>query len=435
MGNERIINSTKELCDLITWTWNHEKFSLNINSYVFKIDVDILQCLRENIEIDITPEHIFMLSFDNCVFEETFTFNWTVLDKVSFNKTIFKKDTFFSGAVFKGESVFDKAVFKMGTYFNGTVFENNTTFTDTVFEQKVSFLNSHLDGKIRFYRTLFKGDTNFDNSKFKDLADFWNATFYHKTIFHKTDFWETTVFSTTTFKENVLFTYTLINKLVIFRDTNFEKGLDLSLAIISGQISIFNINLSDFMDVKDTNDVEEFENNVSEKGVITRKNKRETFRILKMQLMSIQNNIDALHYYSFEMKSFEKQLHQDIFENKLYKNSLPNYLVLKLNRFSNKNGTSWLRGIVFTSLVGYLFFYLSIIATENYVVGFQNFNIDDFEKCFKYFFIFMLPTHNINYMDVENPTWLFYVIDFLGRIFVSYGIYQTIQAFRKYKSK
>ena len=435
MKNDRIIKSTKELSDLITWTYNHEKFSIIISDYVFKIDIDISKCIRENIEIDLTPEHIFSLSFDNCVFKGTFTFNWTVVDNVSFNKTIFENKTFFSGAVFKGGVRFDNAVFKMDTYFDGTVFENDTTFIDTVFEQNVSFINSHIDGKIRFYRTLFKGDTNFNNSKFKDLADFWNATFFRKTIFYKTDFWETTVFSTTTFKENVLFTYTLINKLVIFRDTNFEKGLDLSLAIISGQTSIFNINLSDFKDVKDTNDVDEFENNVSEKGVITRKNKRETFRILKMQLMSNQNNIDALHYYSFEMRAFEKQLDQDIFENKIYKNSIQNYFILILNRYSNKYGTSWWTGFLFTSFMGCLFFYLSLITTKNYVLGIPYFNLDDFEKCVKYFFMFMLPIHNINYMDAEKPTFLFYVFDFFGRIFVSYGIYQTIQAFRKYKSK
>jgi len=46
------------------------------------------------------------------------------------------------------------------------------------------------------------------------------------------------------------------------------------------------------------------------------------------------------------------------------------------------------------------------------------------------FFIFLLPTHKIT--DIfSKPLWYHYLIDILGRIFVGYGIYQTVAAFRK----
>ena len=412
MSNEKIIKSKEDFKKIISWSYNHEKLSINVSKYVFKIEVNLLECIRDNIDVGLTTDHIFGLSFYECVFEEAFIFDWTIFGVASFNKTIFKKNANFSRTVFKSDS----------------------TFVDSVFEQGVSFDNTCFESKIRFYRTKFKGVADFNNTKFKNLADFWSAIFYSTTIFYKTDFLGTTVFSTTTFNENVLFTYTLIKELIILRDTKFEKGLDLSLAIISGKTNIFNIKLHDYQDVSDTNDIEEFEDNVSEKGVITRKNKRETFRIIKNQLMLNQNNIDAIYFYSIEMKSYAKQLHQEIFNEKIFKNIL-DYFVLKLNWLSNKNGVSWGRGIIFTFLAGCLFLYLSIISTECYFIDFRIINSVDFLKCFKYFFIFILPTHNANFLDAENPTKLFYLFDFLGRIFVSYGIYQTIQAFRKYKSK
>lgn len=60
---------------------------------------------------------------------------------------------------------------------------------------------------------------------------------------------------------------------------------------------------------------------------------------------------------------------------------------------------------------------------------------------FDYYVQSILPTHSFNYLtDGDNEDMVkhelekgYYAIDFLGRIFVGYGIYQTIQAFRKYK--
>ncbi len=46
----------------------------------------------------------------------------------------------------------------------------------------------------------------------------------------------------------------------------------------------------------------------------------------------------------------------------------------------------------------------------------------------------MTPTHKIEYLENEKPKTFFYTWDFFGRAFVSYGIFQTIQAFRKFKT-
>ena len=362
--------------------------------------------------VELTPEVINIVSFTNCIFEQNFIFEWPVTLDAYFDNTVFKQDVSFKNNIFK----------------------QDVSFANSVFEKSVSFCNSSFKRKARFYGAIFKGETDFNNTKFDDLADFRNATFCRKTIFYKTDFCGTTVFSSASFKENVLFTYTRIDKLLIIRDTNFTKGMDLSLAIISGRTSIFNIYISDFEDIPDTDDVSEFDENVSRRGIITRKNKRETFRILKNQLMINQNNIDALTFSSLELKAYTKQLHQDILSKK-WNNTLQNYIILKFNWLSNKHGTSWGHGVVFTLLVGLLFFYFSTIATEKYVFSFSGINVTDFESCVINYLKFMLPTHSSDYMISANPKVFFYLWDFIGRIFVSYGIYQTIYAFRKFKIK
>ena len=79
------------------------------------------------------------------------------------------------------------------------------------------------------------------------------------------------------------------------------------------------------------------------------------------------------------------------------------------------------------------FFNLTILASGVYSYSFDYFKWVNINENIKLFITFLLPTHNFDFLNTEINCSLFYFFDFLGRIFVSYGIYQTIQAFRKYK--
>lgn len=364
-------------------------------------------------DIDAGSLDYFVVNFANCIFE----------GKVSFSNSHFAD----------GKNTFDNTTFKDEVTFNGVYFEGNSSFYKTSFEKDVSFENSIFSKKVRFYKTKFHKRTNFDNSKFNDLADFWNTEFFEYVIFYKSDFLGTTVFSRTEFHGNVLFTYSLIDKVIIFRDNIFSKGLDLSLAIIAGELSIFDIKLSDFKDIPDTNNVEDYESNVSENGIITRKNKRETYRIIKNQLTKQNNNIDSLKYYSLEVKTYSEQLKHEIFKERKWRKSCQNYIILLLNELSNKHGASSWRGVKFTLIISVVFFNFALFSTGNFIFDIYNFNYSDLSEIFKYYFVFLLPTHNPDFMQHENPSMFFYIWDFVGRVFISYGIYQTIQAFRKFK--
>ena len=309
----------------------------------------------------------------------------------------------------------------------------SASFKGTVFEKGASFDNSYFERKARFIGTKFKGEASFSNTRFGDLVDFWGAEFSKPTIFYKTDFLGVTVFSTTTFYENVLFTYTLIDKVLILRGTNFKKGLDLSLTVLNGSLSTFDIRLNDFRTVSDTEIEEDYEELISKKAEIPEKNKRETFRILKKELQNQGNFFDALIYSSLETHTYFNQTKKKLLKRNSW-NIIQDYLILQFNYYSNKNGKSWTRGILFTVLAGALFTYLSVISTETYCIGFNKMNWADLRQGMIFFFYSLLPTHDIDYLKDLNPTAWFYAWDFIGRTIIAYGIYQTVQAFRKFKS-
>lgn len=302
-----------------------------------------------------------------------------------------------------------------------------------VFNKEVDFYNSIFENKARFHETEFKNNISLNNVIFKDLADFWSAQFHFKTIFYKTDFLGTTVFSTTIFHKNVLFTYSLIDKIIIFRGTEFKEGLDLAVSILSGNLSPFDIRIEDYESENDVNNDKVYEDYISNKGIIVNKNKRETFRILKTYFLKNNNSIDYLKYSTLEQKTYQVQLKSKVSKNLMIKKHIEDYIILGLNYISNRHGKSFMWGISFTFIVGFIFFYFSLIATENFSFGFKEMKWKVFYKSVKYYFTFMTPTHKVNYLDAEKPKTFFYIWDFVGRAFVAYGIYQTVQAFRKFK--
>ncbi|TRX22026.1 hypothetical protein [Flavobacterium franklandianum] len=99
--------------------------------------------------------------------------------------------------------------------------------------------------------------------------------------------------------------------------------------------------------------------------------------------------------------------------------------ILLLNWLSNDNGRSWFRGVIFTLSIAFLFFLLYF-----HFIGI----VFCFEDHFKDYIIFItsFPKLELETYSCENNYWEVKLIIFVARIFVSYGIYQTITAFRKY---
>ena len=303
-------------------------------------------------------------------------------------------------------------------------------FDNCNFTKTLNLNNCKFEKNAKFWNSTFN-DIDFHNTTFKGLADFWSCTFNKKIIFYKTDFLGTTVFSAATFNDAVLFTYTSITKVIIFRGTTFKNGIDLSQAIISGNISLHDLRIEKYKAVANTNDNIVYENYIIEDGIIPFANKRETFRLIKQTYSKNGNEIDSLEFRKREQYTFFVETLHNLKKGNKIGISLQNIFILTFNFISNFFGVSWFVGFLFICFFGGFFFLKSIIE----ILGYEftlNYNEWEWEH-FKYFFEFLNPTHKVDYIQKENLNNSFYGYDFGGRIFVSYGIYQFIQAFRKYK--
>lgn len=108
-------------------------------------------------------------------------------------------------------------------------------------------------------------------------------------------------------------------------------------------------------------------------------------------------------------------------------------ILLFLNKNSNDFGASWMVGVNFTILVG-LITYLPILGYlyQNNCISFD-LSINSLGNFFQNFGEILNPLKwtNLCLFNTEPTGWI-YVWIFIGRIFIGYGYYQTIQAFRKY---
>ncbi|WP_127139860.1 pentapeptide repeat-containing protein [Flagellimonas marinaquae] len=314
--------------------------------------------------------------------------------------------------------------------------ESNLHFDNCQFNG-VDAENKHLSGKIRFRECHFYNWVNFRNTTFYELADFWRSIFYPPTIFFKTEFIGTTVFSATTFKENVLFTYSLIDKLILFRGTKIEKGFDISTAIRSGEMGIFDFHVQDFKSLNKKLDEEAYERAIAQNAEIPIKNKRETFRILKQEHISQNNVVHSIEYKTLENETYLKENISKLLRGESIVSCVSNLFVLSLNWLSSRFGVSYFQAAFFTLIFGGLFYYFTILSTSKYEMA-MNFDWNIFYENIPTYSSYLLPTHRFDFLGEEFGdkysfnNW-FYFFDLFGRIVTGYGIYQTIQAFRKFR--
>ncbi len=188
-----------------------------------------------------------------------------------------------------------------------------------------------------------------------------------------------------------------------FLNTNFENFNE----IIIAESNISNISFSNYFF-----HISSFSRNPKMGyGIKNKKDNNNNLRKIYNQLKKTAFNkgeIDA----AFKFQALEyKYLFR---EKSIYK--LDKFLLL-LNYISNDNGYSWFRGIIFTLTISFITFTIYCKYTD-ISISFQNFIL----------YISSFPKLQIN----EAFSWKIELITWIGRIFIGYGIYQTIAAFRKY---
>ncbi|MBZ9627441.1 hypothetical protein LB450_04950 [Psychroflexus sp. CAK1W] len=352
-----------------------------------------------NIEFEFSISELFKNRFKGLGIKPT--------DKIEFINILFRKKFIFT----------NKEFFKPTLDFIKCYFNFSPSFRDKVFENKIKFKLCDFE---RFYM---------NNTTFKEYLEFYNCRFFEKAIIIKCSFDDNVVFTKSNFHGNCLFTYSSFEKLGIFSRAKFHDenkkptALDLSQTIINGQLVFFETVLGNYKAFKIDSDSTNYDKTINDGDVIPMQNKRETFRIIKDQLLQQNNIIEAEKYGKLEKQTLLEEKNLDaIYEDdvlKTFKILLSDYFVLKLNKYSNNFKTSWLYAFIFTLSVAFI--------SHSFLSISKNYEFDDFIKLIK-----LINITDFSFYEEVDSTEL-YIVYFLAKISIGFGIYQLIQAFRKYK--
>ena len=105
-------------------------------------------------------------------------------------------------------------------------------------------------------------------------------------------------------------------------------------------------------------------------------------------------------------------------------------IILWLNKNSNSFGTDWVVGINFTLLIALISSMIILSMTPHIVFSFDTEGIENFIRTLVEI-LNITEWADIKILNKEPNTWQ-YILMFFSRIFIGYGYYQTIQAFRKF---
>ncbi|WP_417443402.1 hypothetical protein [Joostella sp.] len=407
-------------------------------------------------------------NFSNIIFKggeyESIYFYGTFNNSISFDKKIKNEYLFFESAIFKSRIDFNEGKFKyINLYrssFHGLVMFNGFNYLDNL-EKDISIKNltihsSYFEKDVRV-SVLKINSLNLSNNNFKQILNINN----HNSNDNNLQYSHAKIISLTGSNLGNIIIENIFADITI-SDFNFGniyfKNIDLHTLYINqfhnkGNISFTNIHSGIYLVIQDSimgnfnllnEDLNMFNEliiaNSNLKGIEISiypkkirsfssnpkigygiKNKSKNNQNLKnvynqlKQIAKSNGDIDPMNKYkSLELRKL----------NKTKRISFDSILLL-LNWVSNNNGQSWFRGVLFTLIVAFLFFLLYL---NNLGVPI---NINEHYKDY-ISFISSFPKLQLEKYSELNKLWNVSLVIWLSRVFVSYGVYQTISAFRKY---
>lgn len=319
--------------------------------------------------------------------------------------------------------------------FNGCIFEKEFSVCQSKFNSNIEFKNCQFKEKLQFEKSEFLGSVNFNE---KNL--FFDDIIVYDCVFVR----DVTFDSLGTYRQRIWFEMSKINSIISFQSKVINSlqfnmcvfSIDSSVRITgvncSGEIRFVDSAIEGVIALQDINiETLSFLDTIITGNLLESKLKiktipdRYTACLLKHQSIKRNNFIDALSYKSKELSLYKKEL-------KDRKHSAE-IILLWLNTASNNNGLSWLRGVGFTIFVAILFFwainYVGINNARIFVIDWR------FERFGDVWGQFLEMFNLINYREKFEPLTLNEwgaTLVMLSKIFIGYGIYQTISAFRKF---
>ncbi|WP_067030989.1 pentapeptide repeat-containing protein [Allomuricauda sp. CP2A] len=302
-------------------------------------------------------------------------------------------------------------------------FEFLASFSNSIFHN-ASFLHNTFNNEVKFYRMQLTYDSHGSARSFNDCK-------FESAYFNEVNFGERCFFNGSMFKNSVLFVHCKnlentkadFSGCIFYKDAFFNYSEFNSLTIKNSQfMGITSFENTKFQEI-------EFERNIFEKAahfdgieVDNLENcNRKTLRTIKQELQRTENRIDYNIFKAAELNAYKKELSPDRWKE---------IFILWINNISSKHGLDWLRSSIFTLIIA-LLFYVFYFLTENYSLDFSVTN-ESLNHFIKGYFKFLLPTYKPPFQNGLS-LWFQYLPFILGKIFIAYGIYQTIQAFRKFR--
>lgn len=370
---------------------------------------DFLSTIQYN---EFSPRYDY--NFDRCVFHKKADFS-----RARFNRSLFLIEISIKNTVFKKEFV-----------FTNCKCEYDISFSDTIFKSCCDFSNSEFLNKARFYNAKFYDTASFTNTKFRDLADFYSVDFFYAQQFHLTDFLGIAVFSNVTFHKQVQFLYNKIsqNSVISFESAKFKQALDISRSNFWCKLHFWGAEIDVnppemWLYANDRMDKQLFDFGQRRRPL---SRIRESLRMIKNEFESENNKINALELYREEMVVYYREVRID-------RGNYQEKLVLIFNKLSNNFGLSWTRGVAFTLFIGVFFYTFFLLCMSDKLVFYLSWQ--SVAETVKHYFEFLnIAKWDLEPFGISDYNWS-YLFLFLGRIFIGFGYYQTIQAFRKYGRK
>ena len=434
--------------------------------------------------------------FQNAIFRGKTYFLNIISEKISedttngkekeftFKRAKFQNKTYFSGNNYielnfsevefgvKGEDItisFSNAKFYENIRFHHCDFYSSINFENTTFEKLVDFYLAIFHNEQQFLRTDFFGTCIFSGVTFEKEVQF----LYNRVKSDSYLNFESSIFS----------------RCIDISRANFRCTINFWNIKIQG---IENIQTYQ----KYIDDFGKYPRDKKNITPTTYSKIRETFRIIKSNFYMGNNKIEGLNMYKNEMSVYQREqfsllgynrldkilytIRQNIkikyiffsvffifflyFNLKMILNNENKFLItyllffalpisfillfyikdiflLLLNRISNKFGTDWIRGVSFIVIMGVITSYILLKKSYNFW-SFEPYNLKAWEESVAFFLnviniVDMKPFDN----GVKSANGLIQLVQdndfnniilFIGRIFIGYGYYQTIQAFRKF---
>lgn len=351
--------------------------------------------------IDLTEYTVNELNFQDCVFEENFLIIKCKLSSIEFVNCSFEKTlkiVDFKGEIAKAN--FHRSILKKFLFFNG--FDEETVNTTKECKIDFSYLFIQPTGHVIIR------NVNKDNG-FCGEIDFSYA--------------------------NILGTITL-------QDSQF-KILNMQKSTIVGQFNKENVIVAEYSNrdtlVRIKNEF--YKKNDKVKALEYKAKEFEKYLIeIDYPLIKIISKYIS-NFTNIKTKNIEAIVSIILLPFLLLMSILPfqyftktrEYTLLFFNRMSNSFGISWARGVIFTIITAFIF-YMSINCwgsdTKIFEFGWKSWS--SFGEVWKGY-LNILNIFNLNNQKIAIELNAFgETLFFLSKIFIAFGVYQTIAAFRKY---